>query len=98
MVRRRKKTRQVSVSRLRPGPANKKAVKGGLMSVAEYETIEQVAERIDKWVEQTGVSVINIETVICPYKKFQHMWYTTGGNTVDTWQQFVRVWYDDSPK
>jgi len=68
------------------------------MSVAEYETIEQVAERIDKWVEQTGVSVINIETVICPYKKFQHMWYTTGGNTVDTWQQFVRVWYDDSPK
>ena len=72
--------------------------KGGLLSTNEYETIEQVAERINRWVEQTGVSVINIETIISPYNKWQKMWYTTNGNTVDTWYQFVRVWYDDSPR
>ena len=74
-----------------------KLVKSGLFS-REFESFEAALAGANAWIDQNGVDVVNIETVVLP-----QIWredgttdvdLRVGGGTSCTWHQFIRVWYE----
>jgi len=56
----------------------------------KYETIESVLERVNLYVQDHGVRVINIETVVLPnVDSTGHAAYETAG--ADEWTQVIPV-------
>ena len=75
---------------------------GGLLALPEYEMFDGAVQTANAWIEQQGVQVLNVETVVLP-----NMWHSGEGGTGDTslrtrddfssdWYQFVRVWYSQT--
>ncbi|MEQ9424590.1 MAG: hypothetical protein RJQ09_09245 [Cyclobacteriaceae bacterium] len=73
--------------------------KGGFLSDAKYQQLEDKVQEANKWVEANGYTIINVETVVLP-----NIWETheegsvdvdisTSGTNASSWHQFIRVWY-----
>ena len=60
----------------------------------QYESMDSVLERINDFVREQGVRVINVETVVLPNieETGQADSHTTGE---DEWCQVIRLWYQE---
>jgi len=72
--------------------------KSGLFS-REFEDFDAALAGVNEWIDQDGIDVVNIETVVLP-----QIWSKGEDGTTDvdlrvngewttTWHQFIRVWY-----
>lgn len=71
----------------------------GWLKPAEYESFESAVEAANHWLEQDGVELVQLETVVLP-----NIWSTYEEGSVDSsigtpvgqpshWNQFLRCWY-----
>ncbi|MEQ8820955.1 MAG: hypothetical protein RLY93_11995 [Sumerlaeia bacterium] len=73
--------------------------KPGFLKRAQYEPLSEVMKRLNAWVEQHQVEVLQFETVVIP--NMHSRWEEgsrdpetgTGGEVGSVWNQFIRVWY-----
>jgi hypothetical protein len=72
-------------------------LKSGFFST-EHEYLPATVVRASAWVAQTGVRVINIETVVLPNIKraedASQVGIRTSGEMSSYWYQVVRIWYE----
>jgi phenolic acid decarboxylase len=70
----------------------------GIQMDHTYETLESAATAAGRWMKDSGVRVLQIETVVLP-----NIWLEEGSADVslpdmpkvmNRWLQFVRVWFD----
>lgn len=72
----------------------------GFLRSAQYGTLEQALDMANQWIQQAGVKVINIETVVLPNIHRQgeegssDPALRTSGEVASYWHQFIRVWYE----
>lgn len=59
---------------------------GFLALPQQSEIFDAAVAEANAWIEQAGVEVVTIETVVLPIRG-------TTGDFQSTWHQFVRVWY-----
>lgn len=61
----------------------------------EAESVEAVLDRVNGWVHERGVRVINLETLLLPNveKTGEAELRTEGGS--DYWYQVVRLWFEE---
>jgi hypothetical protein len=78
-------------------------IKGGLLRADRYETFDQAVTAATAWLAESHIEPITMETVVMP-----NIWSSdeegTKDGSVDTsesmtsvnsWYQFLRVWYRD---
>ena len=69
----------------------------GFFSAAQYEILEETVDRANDWIVQTGVIVLNVETVVLPNLHREDgttdTEIRTSGDMSSYWFQFVRVRY-----
>ncbi|MEO1085862.1 MAG: hypothetical protein AAFY88_16615 [Acidobacteriota bacterium] len=70
-----------------------------IWGVGEYEPLGRALARLNRWVEKSGVEVVNVETVVLPNMHRRHEEGTidpmlsVNGEYYARWHQFLRVWY-----
>ena len=65
---------------------------GGMFSPDIYESIEELMEQVNHWIEKEKIDVLNIETLLTPISLEQ----TSGDKDFEEFVrlfQVVRVWY-----
>lgn len=66
-----------------------------------HETLSTAVARANEWIEQSGVRIINVETVVLPNIKevgdASQVGIRTSGERSSHWFQIVRVWYETGP-
>ncbi len=73
--------------------------KGGFLSGAKYQALEDKVREANEWAEANGKEIINIETVVLPNiwdsdeEGSEDVDILTSGTNSSTWHQFIRVWY-----
>lgn len=71
-------------------------LKSGLFST-QYESLGSTVERANQWLQESGVRLINVETVVLPNTENEQAasraTSRTSGEIGSTWCQVVRVWY-----
>ncbi|WP_157644039.1 hypothetical protein [Burkholderia ubonensis] len=66
-----------------------------------FESLEDTVQAVSAWIDEYGIQVINIETVVMPSPVFRDGEIDTnavpdaGGKYSSSWHQFIRVWYRD---
>ncbi|HIM31526.1 MAG: hypothetical protein VB878_24695 [Pirellulaceae bacterium] len=70
----------------------------GLLRPAEYESLDEVLGALNTWLEEEGVELLSIETVVLPniWSPFEEGSEDTSLGMRDTtnhWHQFIRCWY-----
>jgi hypothetical protein len=71
----------------------------GFLQPAQYDSFEHAVEEAGVWIEQEGIDVVSIETVVLPNIHRPHEEGTTDPDVAvsmdawTNWNQFVRVWY-----
>ncbi|MBW8017195.1 MAG: hypothetical protein FVQ82_13510 [Planctomycetes bacterium] len=73
-------------------------IKSGIFS-REFESFDAALAGANEWIEDYGIDVVNIETVVLP--QIWGAWEDGGTTDVDlrtggernSWHQFIRVWY-----
>lgn len=71
----------------------------GFLRPAEYGTFEDAVRAASNWIENRGVEVVTLETVVLPNFRYSHEEGSTdpsirtSGEMASTWHQFLRVWY-----
>ncbi len=71
----------------------------GFFTAAQYALIDQAVQAANVWIQQEGVKVLNVETIVLPNMNNSGEEGTgdamvrTSGDTSSFWYQFVRVWY-----
>jgi hypothetical protein len=72
-------------------------MKSGFFS-KEYESLSTTVARANQWVTESGVRVINVETVVLPNiaseEDSSRVGIRTSGEMSSHWYQVVRVWFD----
>ena len=72
-------------------------LKSGFFST-EHETLAATVARANDWLEQSGVKVIHVETVVLPniecVEDASKVGIRTSGEIGSHWYQVVRVWYE----
>lgn len=68
-------------------------------AMSEYESLQEVVTRANRWIEQRGVRVINVETLIVPAlpradAEITAVRLESPNNTLASYQM-IRVWYAD---
>ena len=75
------------------------ALKSGFFSTT-HEDLPATVGRVSKWMEESGVRVVNVETVVLPNihgeEEASQVGIRTSGETSSRWYQVVRVWYESS--
>ncbi|MCK4998506.1 MAG: hypothetical protein KAS23_03190 [Anaerohalosphaera sp.] len=70
--------------------------KKGMFST-KYQSFEAAVAAANEWIEGNGIEIVNIETVVLPRIHQEDGTtdpsLTSMGDMLDTWHQFVRVWY-----
>lgn len=78
-------------------------ITSGIAIMRKYEAAEDVVARANVWASQSGVSIMNVETVVMPKALLSS---GTSGTSVaidvgtaimSQWVQVVRVWYSAAP-
>ena len=63
----------------------------------KLQSFQEAVGAANEWIEDSNIDVVNIETVVLP-----EIWreegttdtnLTTSGDMMNTWYQFIRVWY-----
>lgn len=71
------------------------------LSPAEHESFEAALEAANRWVKESGIRVVNVETVVLPniWSRYEEgsgdTALGTSGESPSFWHQFIRVWYDE---
>ena len=73
----------------------------GLLRPGEHESFEQAVESANRWIVESDIKIINLETVVLP--NIWSRWEEgssdasigTSGETPSRWHQFLRCWYHD---
>jgi hypothetical protein len=72
-------------------------LKSGFFST-EHEALPATVARANDWIAESGVGLINVETVILPNVKgvedASQVGIRTSGEVGSYWYQIVRVWYE----
>lgn len=72
-------------------------LKRGLFSTVQ-ETVPATVDRANAWIAESGVRVINVETVVLPNvqnaEEASEVGIRTSGEVSSYWYQVVRVWYE----
>lgn len=69
----------------------------------KYESFEQLLERVDLWLEKSGVELVNVETVVLPGApakrsvQSNEIEMTVGSFGSPQWHQLIRIWYRGAP-
>lgn len=69
-------------------------------SPGNYESLDAALAEANAWVHESGIRVINIETVVLPniWSRYEEGSGDTAlgasGESPSHWHQFIRVWYD----
>ncbi|QDU41116.1 hypothetical protein Mal4_54810 [Maioricimonas rarisocia] len=70
---------------------------GGFFSASRYESLQHALDDANTWIGQTGVDVINVETVALPSihseEGSEDVELRSSGEMGTYWHQFIRVWY-----
>lgn len=75
---------------------------GALFSPAEHESFDVALAEANRWIQEKGVRVVNIETVVLPniWSRYENgsndTSLGTSGESPSFWHQFIRVWYETS--
>jgi hypothetical protein len=68
-----------------------------LGSLTDYENMQEVVTRVNRWIEQEGVRVLNVETVLTPKLPEQEEDSLPSRlalpSSLSSLHQVVRVWY-----
>ena len=73
----------------------------GLFKLGEYETLAEALEEANRWIEQSSVQVINVETVVLPNiwtrweEGTEDVALGTSGEMKSHWHQFIRCWFEE---
>lgn len=73
----------------------------GLFREGDYESLEDAVAAANEWAAETGVKLINIETVVLPniWSRFEEgstdVSLGTSGDSPARWHQFIRCWYKE---
>jgi hypothetical protein len=70
-----------------------------LLKAATFASLDDALANANEWIDNSGVDVVNVETVILP-----NLWGPCSKGTVDpnrvlqsdfavAWNQFIRVWF-----
>jgi hypothetical protein len=74
-------------------------LKSGFFST-EHEDLPATVARAGQWVTESGVRVINVETVVLPnihtVADASQVGIRTSGEMSSRWYQIVRVWYESA--
>jgi hypothetical protein len=74
--------------------------RSGFLS-SDYESFQQVVDRANDWIAQSGVQVLIVETVVLPNVETeadaQRTNIRTSGEISSYWRQIVRVWHEAPP-
>lgn len=66
----------------------------------EHEALPATVARANQWVAESGVRIINVETVVLPniecVEDASKVGIRTSGEISSHWYQVVRVWYESS--
>ena len=71
----------------------------GVFKVAEYESFHAAVAAANRWIRDSGVEVIQLETVVLPniWSKYEEgsidASIGASGGMTSHWHQFLRVWY-----
>ena len=71
----------------------------GFFTEAVHEAFEQSVSRANEWIAESGVTVVNLETVVLPNihdpdeEGPSDGGRRASGKVSSYWHQFVRVWY-----
>lgn len=72
-------------------------LKSGFFSTL-YESLPAAVERANRWIAESGVHVVNVETVVLPNVKdvedTSDAGIRTSGEMSSYWYQVVRIWYE----
>ena len=74
---------------------------GDLMKSADYQDFDAAVAAANIWIEKNSIKVINMETVVLPNlwsrreqgTKDASIHTHESRHTANTWNQFLRVWY-----
>jgi hypothetical protein len=71
----------------------------GFMKQPKLEPFDIVVHRANNWIRNEGIKVINVETVVLPNihstrEEGTGDTYIVAGDASNSWNQFVRVWYE----
>ena len=73
----------------------------GLFKQGEYESFQAALDHANQWIDEDGIRVVNVETVVLPNiwshweEGSQDTSLGIGGGAGSRWYQFVRVWYHE---
>jgi hypothetical protein len=67
----------------------------GLVQAPIFEDLEDAVARANRWLARTGLQALSVETVLLPnvQETDQSTVTTNRSDFMDSWRQFVRVWY-----
>ena len=73
----------------------------GFFKPSEHESLDSAVAEANRWIVETKVRVINVETVVLPniFSRFEEGTKDgalgTSGEQPSHWHQVIRVWYQD---
>jgi hypothetical protein len=81
-----------------PKQEGTKPVLLGLVQAPVFAELKEAVARANRWIARTGVRILNVETVLLPNVKEtdESAVVTNRGDVMDSWRQFIRVWYVES--
>jgi hypothetical protein len=71
------------------------------LSPAEHESFEAALEAANRWISESGIRVMNVETVVLPniWSRYEEgssdTVLGTSGESPSFWHQFIRIWYQE---
>ena len=75
-------------------------LRSGFLS-SDFEPFPTVVNRANEWIAQSGVQVLNVETLVLPNvsneTEAQQTNIRTSGEVSSYWRQILRVWYEAPP-
>ena len=74
----------------------------GFLRPGEYESFDHAVAAANDWLEEAGVTLLKIETVVLP--NIHSRWeegtgdaaIRTSGDSPSQWHQFLRCWYTET--
>ena len=76
-------------------------IKRGLLHEDDYENFDAAVSAANKWLAESNIDLINLETVVLPNISAEKSEGTADGRveteeamtSINEWYQFLRVWY-----
>jgi len=66
---------------------------GGFIAPRTFESVDESLLRMNNWIEEKEIVVLNVETLFIPDKKTKLGAYKVSSDVGTWWHQIYRVWY-----